>query len=93
MAVRYALQNGTYDEVVKELEEEKNERELLYVKDAGEFAKSLKEVLGDSIDETTIAELVKNGMENGYAQSELGTGTKRLDKTVMEALQEKKFPV
>ncbi|MEY8381314.1 penicillin-binding protein [Ileibacterium valens] len=92
MAVRYALQNGTYDEVVKELEEEKNERELLYVKEAGEFAKSLKEVLGDSIDETTIADLVKNGMENGYAQSELGTGTKRLDKSIMEALKEKKIP-
>lgn len=91
-AIRYALQTGTYDETVKELEEEKKKRESLYVQDPKAFAASLKEVLGDSIDEETISGIVASGMENGLAQSELGTGTKRLDKSVKEELEAKNIP-
>lgn len=90
--IRNALQAGVYEEVQKEIDEEKAERDSLYVKDAASFASALKSVLGDSIDEQTIAKTVQDAMDNGMWQTELGTGTKRLDKSVKEQLEAANIP-
>ncbi|MDE5758080.1 MAG: hypothetical protein K2H85_05650, partial [Allobaculum sp.] len=63
-----------------------------YVEDPEAFAAALKSVLGDTIDEEFIVELLKNGQEKGYSQIELGIGTKRIDRELKEKLEAMKIP-
>ena len=63
-----------------------------YVEDPEAFAAALKSVLGDTIDEESIVELLKNGQEKGYSQIELGIGTKRIDRELKEKLEAMKIP-
>lgn len=91
-ALAYAAENGTLEKTQKELEEEKKERDSLYVSDPQAFASAIKEVLGDSVDEQNIASIVQNGISSSLAQAELGTGTKRIDKSLKEELEQKNIP-
>lgn len=63
-----------------------------YVEDPEAFAKALKDVLGDVIDEDDILKRLKNAQENGYSQIELGTGTKRITEEQKLRLESMKIP-
>ena len=61
-----------------------------YVEDPKAFAKALKTVLGDVIDENAIVKMLENGQKQGKSQIELGVGTKRItteDKEKLESMQ------
>ncbi|MCF0260039.1 MAG: penicillin-binding protein [Erysipelotrichaceae bacterium] len=82
-----------YDHVADVIKDEQEKRDLQYVQNAADTAAKLKSVLGDSIDVANITKILENGMSNeNTSQSELGLGTKRLDKSVMEALKAAKIP-
>ena len=63
-----------------------------YVEDPALFARAVKSVLGDQVSEEDIEKLLKDGMESGKNQIELGTGTKRIDKSAKEKLEAMKIP-
>ena len=81
-----------YDSVKAEIKKEQEDRNLMYVTDPAETAKKIKTVLGDYVDEENIKTTLENGLKKGLAQTELGLGTKRLDKTVKEKLEALKIP-
>lgn len=56
-----------------------------YVKDPKKTAKELKTVL-DSINVDTVESIIKTAIKNSRAQTELGSGTKRLDKETKEKI-------
>lgn len=87
-----ALENGKYEEVKKQIDEKKKEESLVYVQDPASFARSVAEVLGDSVDAASIEKTVKDAIQNGLSQTELGNGTKRLEKPVREALEAREIP-
>ncbi|WP_301095122.1 penicillin-binding transpeptidase domain-containing protein, partial [Faecalibaculum rodentium] len=62
-----------------------------YVQDAKETAKKLAEVL-EGVDEKQIATILEKAMKRGQVQTELGTGTKRLTKDVMEKIEAADIP-
>lgn len=61
-----------------------------YVKDAEYTAKKLGTVL--DIDEKTVEKIIKDAKKHDRAQTELGLGTKRLDKETMEKVKKLKLP-
>lgn len=63
-----------------------------YVEDPEAFAKALKEVLGDVIDEDKIVQMLKDGEKQGLSQIELGVGTKRISTEDKERLEAMKIP-
>ena len=54
-----------------------------YVKDAEKTAEKLCEVLEDA-KESNVEKILEKAMDQGLTQTELGTGTKRLDEETME---------
>lgn len=58
-----------------------------YVTDIKGFASAVKSVLGDSVDEQQLIDLLEAGKENGRSQIELGPGTKRITREQKERLQ------
>ena len=63
-----------------------------YVKDAKMTAKKIKKVLKDEVDEKNVRSILENGIKSGLSQSELGPGTKRLDKEVKNKIEKMKIP-
>lgn len=62
-----------------------------YVSDPQKTAKALKKILPD-IDEDQVKSILKNAISNDLVQTELGGGTKRLDKEVMEEIRKANIP-
>ncbi|EOS60455.1 hypothetical protein C815_01317 [Firmicutes bacterium M10-2] len=62
-----------------------------YVSDPQKTAKALKKILPD-IDENQVKSILKNAIGNDLVQTELGGGTKRLDKEVMEEIRKANIP-
>ncbi|MEY8258143.1 penicillin-binding protein [Erysipelotrichaceae bacterium 66-17] len=62
-----------------------------YVSDPKKTARELKKLLPD-IDEKQVAKILKKAIRNEQMQTELGTGTKRLDKSVMEEIRKANIP-
>jgi penicillin-binding protein 2B len=58
-----------------------------YVSSPAKTAKALAAVL-DGVDASSIQTILENAIENGQVQTELGSGTKRLDKETMEKVAE-----
>lgn len=63
-----------------------------YVKDIQSTAQKLKSVLGEDVNEKTIVKILKSAKKAGKAQTELGAGTKRLKKSVMQKIKKMKIP-
>ncbi|MGI6511068.1 penicillin-binding protein [Catenisphaera adipataccumulans] len=57
-----------------------------YVKNARKTAKKLKTVLKD-IDVDSVTKIIQKAKKSGKAQTELGSGTKRLDKSTMKKIE------
>lgn len=62
-----------------------------YVKDADYTAKQLGTVL-DNINEEKVAKIIEDAIDDKRSQTELGTGTKRLDKDTMEKIKDLNLP-
>ena len=62
-----------------------------YVKDADYTAKQLGTVL-DNINEEKVAKIIEDAIDDERSQTELGTGTKRLDKDTMEKIKDLNLP-
>ena len=62
-----------------------------YVKNARTTAKKLKTVLKD-IDANTVQSIIENAQEAGKTQTELGMGTKRLDKETKKKIEKLDLP-
>lgn len=62
-----------------------------YVSNPSKTAKALKKLLPD-IDEKQVSSILKKAIQNELNQTELGTGTKRLDKEVMEKIRKANIP-
>ena len=62
-----------------------------YVSDTAKTAKKLAKVLTD-VDSSSIKKILDNAIDKGLAQTELGTGTKRLDKETMEKIEDLNLP-
>lgn len=62
-----------------------------YVKDAKSTASKLAAVLPDA-DASSMEKILKNAMDNELIQTELGKGTKRLDKATMEKVENLNLP-
>lgn len=62
-----------------------------YVEDGEYTAKQLKKVLED-INEENVAKIINSAIKQERSQTELGTGTKRIDKETMEKVQELDLP-
>ena len=63
-----------------------------YVKDIKATAEKLKSVLGDNVNEKTLIKIMKSAKKAGKSQTELGTGTKRIKKSVMKEIKKLKLP-
>lgn len=63
-----------------------------YVKNFTSTAKKLKSVLGDDVNEKTIVKILKSAKKSGKSQTELGSGTKRLKKSVMKQIKKLNIP-
>lgn len=63
-----------------------------YVKDVHTTAEKLKSVLGEDVNEKTIVKILKSAKKAGKTQTELGAGTKRLKKSVMQKIKKLKIP-
>lgn len=63
-----------------------------YVKDIKLTAEKLKSVLGDNVNEKTLIKIMKSAKKAGKSQTELGTGTKRIKKSVMKEIKKLKLP-
>lgn len=61
-----------------------------YVKNAKKTAKALKKVLSD-IDVKNVTKIINNAKKKGTAQTELGTGTKRLTKATKKKIEKLKL--
>lgn len=62
-----------------------------YVQDAKKTAKALAAIL-DGADEKRMASILEKAMKAGQIQTELGAGTKRLTKEVMEKIEQADIP-
>lgn len=62
-----------------------------YVQDAKKTAKALAAIL-DGADEKRMASILEKAMKAGQIQTELGAGTKRLTKEVMERIEQADIP-
>lgn len=62
-----------------------------YVRDAKQTAKELAAVL-EGVDEKQIASILEKAMSRGQVQTELGAGTKRLTRDVMEKIEAADIP-
>ena len=62
-----------------------------YVKDAEKTAEKLCEVLEDA-KESNVEKILEKAMDQGLTQTELGTGTKRLDEETMEKVKDLDLP-
>ena len=62
-----------------------------YVSDPKKTAKELKKYL-PNIDEKQVAQILENAIKNDLSQTELGSGTKRIDKEVMETIRKANIP-
>ena len=62
-----------------------------YVSDTNKTAKKLAKILTD-VDASSIKEILDNAIDKGYLQTELGKGTKRLDKETMEKVEALNLP-
>ena len=62
-----------------------------YVKNASRTAKKLSSVLEDA-NKKNIEKILKSAMKQGLSQTELGTGTKRLDEETMKAVKKLDLP-
>ena len=69
------------DELVDE------ENRPAYVEDAKSTARKLKKILKDDIDEKSVRKVLENAMKRNRSQTELGPGTKRLDKEMKEKIE------
>lgn len=45
-----------------------------------------------NIDEKQVAQILENAIKNDLSQTELGSGTKRIDKEVMETIRKANIP-
>lgn len=63
-----------------------------YVKDVHATAEKLKSVLKEDVNEKTIVKILKSAKKAGKAQTELGAGTKRLKKSVMQEIKKLNIP-
>lgn len=73
-------------------EEKEQKKKVTYCTDPAATAKAIKEVLGGAVDEKTLTATIESAMESGRMQTELGTGTKRLNEQTKEALEAKNIP-
>lgn len=87
-----ARENGNEAEVQKKIDEEHKKAELQYVKSPVSFARQVKSVLGDVIDSKNVSDLIVDATAKGRSQTELGLGTKRLDRETKEKLEELQIP-
>lgn len=62
-----------------------------YVKDAEKTAEKLCKVLPDA-KESNVEKILEKAMDQGLSQTELGTGTKRLDEETMEKIKDLDLP-
>lgn len=62
-----------------------------YVKDAEKTAEKLCKVLPDA-KESNVEKILEKAMDQGLSQTELGTGTKRLDEETMEKVKDLDLP-
>lgn len=62
-----------------------------YVSDANKTSKKLAKVLTDA-NSKQIKDILEKAMDNGYTQTELGRGTKRIDKDTMKKVKNLKLP-
>ena len=58
-----------------------------YVEDAKETARKLKKVLEEDINERNVRKTLENAMKHKRVQTELGPGTKRIDKDTKEKIE------
>ena len=61
------------------------------VENPQETAKEIKKVLKDNVSEKTIAKILKTAIEDEKDQTELGPGTKRLNRDIKKKLEKKKI--
>lgn len=91
-ALDNAALTGRTEQVTAWLETSDSENAGTYVEDKKAFAKAVKDVLGDSVNEENVLKLLEDGENNCYAQIELGTGTKRITAEQKERLAAMKIP-
>ena len=63
-----------------------------YVKNISSTAKKLKSVLGDEVNEKALVKIMKSAKKAGKSQTELGSGTKRIKKSLMKEIKKLKIP-
>ena len=57
-----------------------------YVKNISSTAKKLKSVLGEDVNEKALVKIMKSAKKAGKSQTELGSGTKRIKKSLMKEI-------
>lgn len=87
-----AKDNGTYEQTLAKLETQDAQTISPYVEDPAAMASAIQSVLGDTVDAETITSIIEEAQKAGKSQTELGTGTKRIDKSSKEALEALKIP-
>ena len=61
-----------------------------YVKNISSTAKKLKSVLGEDVNEKALVKIMKSAKKAGKSQTELGSGTKRIKKSLMKEIKKLK---
>ena len=85
--LQQAEEDGRTEQVEAALKVADQQEDGQYVTDIKGFASAVKSVLGDSVDEQQLIDLLEAGKENGRSQIELGPGTKRITREQKERLQ------
>lgn len=67
--------------------ERKEDGKPAYVEDAKKTARQLKKILKDDINERSVRKTLENAIKHNRIQTELGPGTKRIDKSVKEEIE------
>ena len=62
-----------------------------YVKNISSTAKKLKSVLGEDVNEKALVKIMKSAKQAGKSQTELGSGTKRIKKSLMKEIKKLKI--
>lgn len=90
--LKQAEEQGRTEQVEAALKVADQQETDQYVTDIPAFAAAIKSVLGDSVDEENIVDLLKAGEKNNRSQIELGPGTKRITREQKERLESLKIP-